>query len=872
MFHGEPGSSLARDRSLTMQLSLMDFQTAAVAESLTNLRKCRRAWVEDRDRSAFVLSAPTGSGKTVIASTIIEALLSGSADFDFEPDPTAVILWVTKDKALNEQTRNRILATADRVPVVSLNVIENDFTGDRLDPGNVYFINTGKLAATSLLVRRSNSRQTTFWEVLDNTIKDPQRTLYVILDEAHEGMKPTSRDAETERLTLVRKVIDGDNGYAAAPIVFGLSATPERFTRAMEKTKQRTIRPVVKVDPADVQKSGLLKSSLQMVFPNETGNFTTTLIREAIVELAEVTDRWAAYCTAEQVSPAVRPLIVIQIPNKEDDRTDVEDRQLRLILDTVRQHLPGFDIRQVGHVLGDRETIHLADYTVAKVSPELVQDDPELRVLIAKDAVSTGWDCPRAEVLVSLRPAKDRTYITQLLGRMVRTPLARTTSDDHLNSASVFLPLFDRKAARDVADDIMGVGSGGAVTGPQVMLRPVDLTWNPNVPEDLKGTLTGLPSLPKPSVAPKPIKRMLDMAAVLAGDGLADKPDETSVGKLCSVIDGFIAEYAEQVDQLAAAIRTADLSRYTVDLAAGGITETDVASEADTVAVNDAMRQVSRQLSVKVVNRWLQGKFVAAMNADPNFDQDAIRAKIAALPLVDVGQGSTVQQRVEKAADNQVAEWFDQIRTKLPTLGEANRARYEKIRAEAGTPQETSIVLPRTVTVESVDADGTPLPTVPLHVYSQADGTMPEPKATSWEAEVIRTELDPARRSIAGWYRNPGSGSAALQIAYQDADGAWKSMQPDFLIFENNADGTIGTSIVDPHSPHLADAMPKLHALAAYAERYAGRFNRIDAVAKVADGQPLRVLELHRPAVREAVLAATDAKQLFAGAPSQAYA
>ena len=54
--------------------------------------------------------------------------------------------------------------------------------------------------------------------------------------------------------------------------------------------------------------------------------------------------------------------------------------------------------------------------------PQRVQDQAHVRVLIAKDAISTGWDCPRAEVLVSFRPARDNTHITQLLGRMVRNP------------------------------------------------------------------------------------------------------------------------------------------------------------------------------------------------------------------------------------------------------------------------------------------------------------------------------------------------------------------------------------------------------------------------------------------------------------------
>ena len=51
----------------------------------------------------------------------------------------------------------------------------------------------------------------------------------------------------------------------------------------------------------------------------------------------------------------------------------------------------------------------------AYIEPQRVQDAKHVRVLLAKSAISTGWDCPRAEVLVSMRPAKDRTHITQLL-------------------------------------------------------------------------------------------------------------------------------------------------------------------------------------------------------------------------------------------------------------------------------------------------------------------------------------------------------------------------------------------------------------------------------------------------------------------------
>jgi hypothetical protein len=59
----------------------------------------------------------------------------------------------------------------------------------------------------------------------------------------------------------------------------------------------------------------------------------------------------------------------------------------------------------------------------------------------------------------------------------------------------------------------------------------------------------------------------------------------------------------------------------------------------------------------------------------------------------------------------------------------------------------------------------------------------------------------------------------------------------------------LGASIVDPHGDHLADARAKVRALADFAERYEGRFLRVDSIAKVGDGT-LRVLDLTQPSVR----------------------
>lgn len=81
------------------------------------------------------------------------------------------------------------------------------------------------------------------------------------------------------------------------------------------------------------------------------------------------------------------------------------------------------------------------------------------------------------------------------------------------------------------------------------------------------------------------------------------------------------------------------------------------------------------------------------------------------------------------------------------------------------------------------------------------------------------------------------------------------------MLFFSQTDRGIVVDIVDPHGPHLSDALPKLKGLAKFAADYGAEFRRIESVAE-ADGK-LRVLDLGRSAVREAIARATDAKSLY---------
>jgi hypothetical protein len=160
------------------------------------------------------------------------------------------------------------------------------------------------------------------------------------------------------------------------------------------------------------------------------------------------------------------------------------------------------------------------------------------------------------------------------------------------------------------------------------------------------------------------------------------------------------------------------------------------------------------------------------------------------------------------------------------------------------------------------DAQGneSALPTRQLHVLAAEDGTYPV-TLNGWELQVLDAES--ARPGFLGWYRNPGrTTKESLAVAYREpSTGDWKAMQPDFLFFFITPDGDVAVDLVDPHGHHLADALPKLCGLAEYAEQFPTEFRRIESIAET-DGK-LRVLDLTRDDVRQAIRQTTDAKSLY---------
>lgn len=824
-----------------MRYELRDYQRDAALEILKRLRRGRRDWQEDGERSSFALSAITGSGKTVIATAVIEALLFGSTDLDTDADPRVAFLWITDDPALNRQTRGRMFDASELLAPTTLVEVDESFLDADLGPGRVYFLNTQKLSKSSRLAQGgSNAREFSFWDVLRATIRGGAADLVMVLDEAHRGMKRTA-----DRKTIVARLIHGEPGSnPPIPVVWGISATIERFTTAMGEVTDRAGYPNVSVDIERVRASGLIKDEIGLDQPAERGTFSTTLLREAVKATLSFEQRWAAYSAAE-AEPEVLPVLVVQVPDK------ASEAKLAELVDTIEAEWPGLGPRAIAHVLGEHEELYFDGRTVDWVYPESIQTDADVRVVLAKEAISTGWDCPRAEVLYSERPAKDATHIAQIIGRMVRQPLAhRIATDDVLNSVTCYLPLFDTKALTGIKDELEGRGAdnGQNRVGAGVVRAPMVFERNGSLDPAVFALIEGLPSIPTPDRTASPLRRARTLARLLSDDAagaplLADAGADLTT-RLNLRLDGLAAEHADEVeanvaDLLSTAVARTRITTVGEDLGSAPRVEV-VATHARDVT-RDARRLVDR-LKEGAGKAW----FAHRLAAEPMVDRDAVRVRCAALLCVD-----GIAAALDATATDWVKERLDHFRVPILNTVGATRDAFTRVQEQTKIPEAVTVQLRTNERAATKDAKGDDLPRLTRHVFADADGTFPV-DLNDWERAVVDAEL--ARDGFVAWYRNPGSATpASLRIAYQDDEDAWASLQPDFIVVSRRSDGSLGASIVDPHGDHLADARAKLRALATFADQYADRFVRVESIAKVGNGS-LRALDLRDSSVRAEVV------------------
>lgn len=577
-----------------------------------------------------------------------------------------------------------------------------------------------------------------------------------------------------------------------------------------------------------------------------------TLLEQASKELASFTERWGEYAAAEGLG-TIDPIMVVQVADAprggRGTRTPLDDA-----IDTINGAFAApLAPEAFAHSFDEGAPIDVGSKSIRYLRPSQISQDPRVRVVFFKTALSTGWDCPRAEVMMSFRKAEDDTYIAQLIGRMVRTPLARRVErDETLNSVALFLPHYD---AAGVARVVARLQDPEHEYVPPV---EIDTARDTQVLEPRAGSEAILEAIGKvPSyVVPSQRKvkqtiRIMRLVRALGRDRIDGAAHDRVQGELLDSLAAALKSKQKDAAFVANAegkglitIGQVVYDQATGELRGGGTRTVDATAKNINDLFDEAGRRIGEGLHRDLWERLCDGVH----------DLTAIRSlKIQVAVLL---SDPEVIAATEAAAEQRFDALHEEHVDAIEALLEERRTVYQDLLGGARHPTESVMrVRDRIVLPRRGDQHGD-------HLFVDAAGEF-HADLNAWEEATITAER--SRDGFLRWLRMVDRKDWALQVPYRDARGVWRPLYPDFLVFREDG-GKVVVDLLDPHRPDIQDAVPKAKGLAEYAAGHGVRFGRIEAI--MVDGDGIWRLDLKSKKVREALSVVENSEglvQLYRG-------
>jgi len=354
----------------------------------------------------LVLQSPTGSGKTFMITNYIYEM-SKKEEYDL------CFLWVSIGKGeLQVQSYKSVKRELDEALKCSL--LEEEFFGSRseIDKNEIVFVNWEKIRTKDKKtgdfknVVMKDKETINFPEVLENT-RATGRKIILIIDESHVA-------ATTDRATEIR-----DN-IIKPELTVEMSATPVLMNGAY---------PVV-VKPNDVISEGMIKKEIiinqdiDKIVDDELDS-ETLILESAYMKQEHLKKQYSKALSNNETSNQITPLVLIQLPNSVAGEEKKEN-----VLKFLESKGATIDNGKVA--------VWLSDEAINKDAETLLPLDSKVEYLIFKMAIDTGWDCPRAQILVKFRETNSITFEIQTVGRVLRMPEAKHYQEEDLNRSYVY--------------------------------------------------------------------------------------------------------------------------------------------------------------------------------------------------------------------------------------------------------------------------------------------------------------------------------------------------------------------------------------------------------------------------------------------------
>jgi len=366
-------------------------------------------YVRDEDPKLIVFQAPTGAGKTIMLAESMSQIvkeLTGEKDLAF--------VWISVNY-LHEQSKSKLekhFENEQLLDCINIGEIQNN----EIEQNQIAFVNWDSLNKEGIsLFMSDNENDWNLSKVIENT-REAGRLIVLIIDESH-------RTAKTSKSQEIVDVI-------APKLTIEVSATPKEGVTNDHK---------ITVKLSEVVAEGMIKEEVQLNPGLGRVQSNEDIVREALKKRKELKKLYEAEGTN------INPLLLIQIPKKrQSDVREPEDKIIE-ILDKERITL---ESKTLGLWLAPKDKKINLEY--------LDRDDSDVEVLVFKEAIALGWDCPRASILLLQREWNAENYVfnIQTLGRIMRMPQQKHY-DKHpaLNVGYVYTASDNFEIVEDLAKD-----------------------------------------------------------------------------------------------------------------------------------------------------------------------------------------------------------------------------------------------------------------------------------------------------------------------------------------------------------------------------------------------------------------------------------
>lgn len=384
-------------------INFKNYQETAIDE----LRDKVNSLIKKEGNKICVFKAPTGSGKTLMMA---EWMMRFCDPYSRNDGRTFSFVWIAVNK-LHDQSHDNLKKFYELKGMGLRCSYFHELEDRKIKQNEILFLNWASINNEDKVIVRANEKDNNLSSVIDRT-KEAGRTIILIIDESHHTAKSENSKALINNLD--------------PKITIEVSATPE-----LSDFDER-----VTVDIEDVRAEGMIKKEIvvnpgfknYVVDPKKNDQTADELILKSALQ-----KRIDLKKKLEKEGSNVNPLLLIQLPDTKkgvpDKKEDIENLLAKFGYTTKNGKLAIY--------LSEKDNkINLAN---------IEKNENEVEVMMFKQAIALGWDCPRATILVLFRQWKDETmtFSIQTLGRIMRMPEQKHYKDQELNIAYLYTSLQD---------------------------------------------------------------------------------------------------------------------------------------------------------------------------------------------------------------------------------------------------------------------------------------------------------------------------------------------------------------------------------------------------------------------------------------------